>query len=177
MVAQKRLPRICCARLRLIRTQFLEELIGLHKVYEALKALAFLVDFLILAASKQLFLDSLEQHILRVDDVSIISRRCVLIGLIAFILFLREQAIDELFERAPIILVILLVLIADQFVELRLQREQNRPEADQVRHDCDSSIASMLLTNRQNLFLVVRNTRQNSQDSPLEIARQHVSNN
>ena len=114
-----------------IRSELLEQLVSLHQVDEALETLALLIDFLILSAIEQFFLDSFKQWISLHHQVVVRASFVVMIFAILLIALLDcEQSIDELFKRALVVLGVLLVVLGRKAVQIYLQRIQYVLEAN-----------------------------------------------
>ena len=122
-----------------VGAQLFEQLVCLHQIDERFETLALLVDFLVLASVKKIFLDFLKQKVLVIHDVVVIIVGFLVLVSIIFItavLFLNnEEAIDELFERALVVLRVLLVVLRAHLAKLLLHVRQNGLEANQVGHD------------------------------------------
>ena len=72
------------------------------------------------------------------DVVMVVVGFLVLVGIIfvTTVLFLHyEEAIDELFERALVVLRVLLVVLRAHLAQLLLHVRQNGLEANQIGHD------------------------------------------
>ena len=114
-----------------IRSELLEQLVSLHQVDKALETLALLVDFLILSAIEQFFLDTFKQWIPLHHQVVVRASFVVMIFAILLIALLDcEQSIDELFKRALVVLGVLLVVLGRKAVQIYLQRIQYVLEAN-----------------------------------------------
>ena len=78
-----------------IRSELLEQLVSLHQVDKALETLALLVDFLILSAIEQFFLDTFKQWIPLHHQVVVRASFVVMVFAVLLIaLFDCEQSID-----------------------------------------------------------------------------------
>ena len=114
-----------------IRSELLKQLVSLHQVDEALETLALLIDFLILSAIEQFFLDSFKQWISLHHQVVVRASFVVMIFAILLIALLDcEQSIDELFKRALVVLGVLLVVLGRKAVQIDLQCIQDVLEAN-----------------------------------------------
>ena len=114
-----------------IRSELLEQLVSLHQVDKALETLALLIDFLILSAIEQFFLDTFKQWIPLHHQVVVRASFVVMIFAILLIALLDcEQSIDELFKRALVVLGVLLVVLGRKAVQIYLQRIQYVLEAN-----------------------------------------------
>ena len=70
---------------------------------------------------------------------------------------------------------IFLLLITDEVVKLRLQRQENGPEAAEVAHNCDFVLCrSWSHLMHHHIWLILLDARQDGQDRPLKIAGEHV---
>ena len=114
-----------------IRSELLEQLVSLHQVDEALETLALLIDFLILTAIKQFFLDTFKQWIPLHHQVVVRASFVVMIFAILLVTFFDcEQSIDELFKRALVVLGVLLVVLRGEAIQIDLQCIQYVLEAN-----------------------------------------------
>ena len=114
-----------------IRSELLKQLISLHQVDKALEALALLIDFLILSAIEQFFLDAFKQWIPLHHQVVVRASFVVMVFTILLIaLFDSEQPIDQLFKRALVVLGVLLVILGGEAIQIYLQSIQDVLEAN-----------------------------------------------
>ena len=109
-----------------IGSQLFEQLVSLHQVDKALETLALLINFLILSAIQQFFLDAFKQRISLHHQVVVRASFVVVILAILLIALLDcEQTIYELFKRALVVLGVLLVVLGGKAVQIDLQRIQD----------------------------------------------------
>jgi hypothetical protein len=88
-------------------------LVCLHEVDEALETLALLVDFLVLAALKEFFLDLFEKLVLvGHHGVLIVLLGVCVVAFSALIFFLDKELVYELNKRTLIVVRILLVILS-----------------------------------------------------------------